>query len=96
MLGNVYGPLRALNIQTNYQTYYNTYLLYAAPVTDNDIGFRLTPNQDLGLKVAGPVGNLFGQIIFGWLADHVGRKRMCMSNNFITYHLNTNAIFRRR
>jgi PHS family inorganic phosphate transporter-like MFS transporter len=39
-------------------------------------GATLTPNQDLGLKVAGPVGNLFGQVLFGWLADIVGRKRM--------------------
>jgi len=33
-------------------------------------------SQDLGLKVAAPVGNIFGQVLFGWLADRVGRKRM--------------------
>ena len=33
--------------------------------------------QSTGVKVATPVGNLFGQLIFGWLADVVGRKRMC-------------------
>ncbi|KAG6374311.1 major facilitator superfamily domain-containing protein [Boletus reticuloceps] len=32
--------------------------------------------QSTGIKVATPVGNLFGQLIFGWLADVVGRKRM--------------------
>lgn len=37
----------------------------------------LNANQDLGVKVATPIGNLFGQLIFGWLADVVGRKRMC-------------------
>ncbi|KAF7317202.1 Inorganic phosphate transporter [Mycena chlorophos] len=37
---------------------------------------QLTPNQDLGIKVATPVGTLFGQLFFGWLADVVGRKRM--------------------
>ena len=37
----------------------------------------LSTNQDLGVKVATPVGTIFGQLIFGWLADHVGRKRMC-------------------
>ncbi|KAJ7619568.1 phosphate transporter [Roridomyces roridus] len=38
---------------------------------------KLTTNrQDLGLKVALPVGTLFGQLLFGWLADIVGRKRM--------------------
>ena len=33
--------------------------------------------QGTGVKAATPVGNLFGQLIFGWLADVVGRKRMC-------------------
>ncbi len=37
----------------------------------------LTPNQDLGIKVATLVGTVFGQLIFGWLADVFGRKRMC-------------------
>ncbi|CEQ42616.1 SPOSA6832_04458 [Sporobolomyces salmonicolor] len=36
----------------------------------------LTANQDLGLKIATPVGTLMGQLFFGWLADRVGRKRM--------------------
>ncbi|KAL4074946.1 major facilitator superfamily domain-containing protein [Scleroderma yunnanense] len=29
-----------------------------------------------GLKVATPIGNLVGQLLFGWLADIYGRKRM--------------------
>ncbi|KAI0067336.1 phosphate permease [Artomyces pyxidatus] len=37
---------------------------------------ELQPAVDFGLKVAAPIGNLFGQAIFGWLADIVGRKRM--------------------
>jgi len=37
---------------------------------------KLNVNQDLGVKVATPVGTLVGQLIFGWLADVVGRKRM--------------------
>ena len=37
----------------------------------------LNTNQDLGVKVATPIGTLFGQLLFGWLADVVGRKRMC-------------------
>ncbi|KAL0060766.1 hypothetical protein AAF712_012457 [Marasmius tenuissimus] len=36
----------------------------------------LESKDDLGIKVATPAGTLFGQIFFGWLADHVGRKRM--------------------
>lgn len=38
---------------------------------------KLTREQDLGVKVAAPVGTLVGQLLFGWLADLVGRKRMC-------------------
>lgn len=40
-------------------------------------GQKLNINQDLGVKVATPIGTLFGQLLFGWLADVVGRKRMC-------------------
>ena len=43
---------------------------------------KLSPNQDLGIKVATPVGTLVGQLLFGWLADIVGRKRMCESTPF--------------
>ena len=39
----------------------------------------LNTNQDLGVKVATPIGTLVGQLLFGWLADVVGRKRMCES-----------------
>ncbi|PIL29822.1 MFS general substrate transporter [Ganoderma sinense ZZ0214-1] len=47
------------------------------PVNRNQPGNQsLTPNQDLGVKVATPVGTLVGQLLFGWLADVVGRKRM--------------------
>ncbi|KAJ8521094.1 hypothetical protein ONZ45_g2138 [Pleurotus djamor] len=37
---------------------------------------ELTREQELGIKVATPVGTLVGQLLFGWLADHLGRKRM--------------------
>lgn len=40
-------------------------------------GGSLSSNADLGVKVATPVGTLIGQLLFGWLADRVGRKRMC-------------------
>lgn len=39
-------------------------------------GHVLSKNQDLGVKVTTPIGNLFGQLLFGWLADVLGRKRM--------------------
>lgn len=37
----------------------------------------LNPLQDLVLKIATPVGTLVGQVLFGWLADLWGRKKMC-------------------
>jgi PHS family inorganic phosphate transporter-like MFS transporter len=39
-------------------------------------GQKLNTQQDLGVKVATPVGTLCGQLLFGWMADMVGRKRM--------------------
>jgi len=47
----------------------------------------LNINQDLGVKVSTPIGNLFGQLLFGWLADVLGRKRMCMSQVLISLGL---------
>ncbi|KAL7410853.1 phosphate permease [Mrakia frigida] len=38
--------------------------------------YTLSANQDLGIKVATPVGTFVGQLLFGWLADVVGRKKM--------------------
>jgi PHS family inorganic phosphate transporter-like MFS transporter len=36
-----------------------------------------TPNNiDLALKASAPVGTFIGQLLFGWLADRLGRKRM--------------------
>ena len=49
-------------------------------------GQKLSTNQDLGVKVATPIGNLVGQLVFGWLADVVGRKRMCKSYSFHSSH----------
>ncbi|KAF8596750.1 phosphate transporter [Ceratobasidium sp. AG-I] len=36
----------------------------------------LSENQELGLKIAAPIGTLVGHLWFGWLADMVGRKTM--------------------
>lgn len=45
----------------------------------------LNDRQDLCLKIATPVGILIGQLFFGWLADVVGRKKMCGSNPLRAY-----------
>jgi PHS family inorganic phosphate transporter-like MFS transporter len=42
----------------------------------------LNKQQDLGVKIATPVGTLCGQLLFGWLADVVGRKKMCRSTPY--------------
>ncbi|KAG8721204.1 Inorganic phosphate transporter pho84 [Ceratobasidium sp. 394] len=58
------------------------YDIFAINIAADMIGYAyngehaLSPSQDLGLKVATPVGTLVGQLIFGWLADVVGRKTM--------------------
>ena len=38
--------------------------------------YNTTSKQDFAVKVASPVGTLIGQVVFGWLADKLGRKRM--------------------
>lgn len=45
----------------------------------------LTSWQTASLKLATPVGNLIGQILFGWLADILGRKRMCERANMPSF-----------
>ncbi|KLO07465.1 phosphate permease [Schizopora paradoxa] len=51
----------------------STMLAYVySPQNENTLPFK----YDLGVKIATPVGTLIGQLIFGWLADIVGRKRM--------------------
>lgn len=39
----------------------------------------LSPRQDLGLKIAAPVGIIIGKLFLGWLAGVVARKQMCRS-----------------
>ncbi|KAH9847515.1 phosphate transporter [Lenzites betulinus] len=60
----------------------DAYDIFAINIASTMLGYvygpgqALTSNQDLGVKVATPVGTLVGQLLFGWLADIVGRKRM--------------------
>jgi len=59
-------------------------------------GGALNTNQDLGVKVATPVGNFFGQLFFGWLADNVGRKKMCECSSSFSHLKTPHAFFLRR
>ncbi|KAF8622559.1 hypothetical protein AX15_006909 [Amanita polypyramis BW_CC] len=60
----------------------DAYDIFAINIASSMLGYvygkggALSTNQDLGVKVATPVGTLIGQLLFGWLADRVGRKRM--------------------
>ncbi|KAI0783637.1 inorganic phosphate transporter [Abortiporus biennis] len=60
----------------------DAYDIFAINIASTMLGYvygkgqKLNKSQDLGIKVATPVGTLVGQLIFGWLADVVGRKRM--------------------
>ncbi|KAJ7110429.1 inorganic phosphate transporter [Mycena epipterygia] len=60
----------------------DAYDIFAINIASTMLGYvygkgqKLSAHQDLGVKVATPVGTLCGQLLFGWLADVVGRKRM--------------------
>ncbi|KIM88284.1 hypothetical protein PILCRDRAFT_95578 [Piloderma croceum F 1598] len=60
----------------------DAYDIFAINIASTMLGYvygkgqKLNINQDLGVKVATPVGTFVGQLLFGWLADLVGRKRM--------------------
>ncbi|KAI0078760.1 phosphate transporter [Panus rudis PR-1116 ss-1] len=60
----------------------DAYDIFAINIASTMLGYvygkgqKLNKQQDLGVKVATPVGTLVGQLLFGWLADLVGRKRM--------------------
>lgn len=38
---------------------------------------QFSDNRNAALKAAAPIGTFIGQLLFGWLADRAGRKRMC-------------------
>ena len=48
-------------------------------------GPSLNAVQNLGVKVATPIGTFCGQLLFGWLADVVGGKKMCMYSTLSPY-----------
>lgn len=53
--------------------------------TTTESGLKaLSTSQELGIKVATPVGTLIGQLLFGWLADRIGRKKMCELTTLLT------------
>jgi len=59
----------------------DAYDLFAINFASIMIGFvyyngTIPPNVDLGLKASGSAGTLLGQLLFGWMADQLGRKRM--------------------
>lgn len=72
MIGLVYGDL---DPNTNLRA--PTALFFFVITLTTSFSAALTKWQSAGLKVATSVGNLVGQLLFGWLADTFGRKRMC-------------------
>jgi len=64
--------------------YTDAYDIFAINIASTMLGYlygaakgpSLNAAQSLGVKVATPVGTFCGQLLFGWLADVLGRKRM--------------------
>ncbi|KAJ3877204.1 major facilitator superfamily domain-containing protein [Lentinula edodes] len=61
----------------------DAYDIFAINIASTMLGYvydpkhkSLSTNAGLGVKVATPVGTLVGQLLFGWLADVIGRKKM--------------------
>ena len=59
----------------------DAYDLFAINFASIMIGFvyyngTIPANVDLGLKASGSAGTLLGQLLFGWMADQLGRKRV--------------------
>lgn len=73
MIGLVYGS----DLDQNHLRAPTPYLLVLITLANLLYIGQLTQWQSAGLKMATPVGNLVGQLLFGWLADILGRKRMC-------------------
>ena len=76
MLGYTYGHTAGATLTQNATSCGLTWALYQS-LAGPGLTQLLSRNQDFGIKVAAPVGNLFGQMLFGSLADIVGRQRMC-------------------
>lgn len=81
ILGYLYGPSQLLfSLFRDASDVHKTIAPDQGPGSCNVSfsGRQLIPNtQELGIKIAAPCGMLFGQLIFGWLGDVLGRKRTC-------------------
>lgn len=56
---------------------YDTFVIDMVVVMLGYVYGTLTPGQQLGMKAAGSIGTFFGMLIFGYLGDRLGRKRVC-------------------
>jgi MFS family permease len=79
MLGYVYGDQCQFTNPNQNQTQTQCPQQSDPGVILNPAYLTLNRSQDLGVKIAAPIGILIGQLCFGWLADVVGRKKMCRS-----------------
>jgi MFS family permease len=78
MLEYVYGDTPGTALTWNAASCGRSDLGRLTTTTGPGLTHQLSSTQDFEIKVAAPVGYLFGRLLFGWLADIVGRKRMCM------------------
>lgn len=83
MLGYVYGSGEYMvTIQSAIPLISST-ITVQDPSIPGPAGRSLSAMESLGVKVATPVGIIFGQLLFGWLGDLLGRKRICRSQSIL-------------
>ena len=66
--------------------YTDAYDIFAVNFANIMIGYvffpdtgKLSTPADTAIKISTSSGTVIGQILFGFLADHLGRKRVCVS-----------------
>ena len=71
--------------------YTDAYDIFAVNFANVMVGYvyfpeagKLSTPQDTAIKIATSSGTVIGQLVFGFLADFLGRKRVCLILAYLT------------